>query len=40
MHFADLKSKPHGRKILRDLIDHVIGVCFYPPPGSENYKLL
>ena len=30
---AYLKSKQHSEKILIDLIDNVIGVCFYPPPG-------
>ena len=40
MQLAYLNFKPHGGKILIDLIDHVIGVCFYPPPGSEHYKLL
>ena len=40
MQLADLNSKPHGGKSPRDIIDRVIGVCFYPPPESENYKLL
>ena len=40
MRLADLNSKPHGEKRLRDLIDHVIGDRFYPPIGSEHYKLL
>ena len=40
MQLADLKSKPHGGKILRDLIERVIGLCFYTSPGSEQYKLL
>ena len=37
---ADLKSKPRCGKGLRDLIYRAIGVCFYPPPGSEHYKLI
>ena len=40
MQLADLNSKPHGGKILRDLIYRVIGVCFYPPPVSEYHKIL
>ena len=35
-----LNSKPHGGEILMDLIDRAIGVRFYPPLGSEYYKLL
>ena len=40
MQLADLNSKPHGGKILRDLIDHKIGVRFYLTPGSEHYRIL
>ena len=40
MQHSDLNSKPHGRIILRDLIDRAIGSCFYPPTGSEHYKLI
>ena len=36
----DLKSKPHGRNILRGLINCAFGVHFYPPPGPEHYKPL
>ena len=36
MLLADLNSKPHGRKSLRDLIDRAIDVYFYPPPGLEH----
>ena len=34
MQLADPNSKPHGGKIIRDIIEHTIGVRFYPPPGS------
>ena len=37
---ADLKYKPHRVKGLKDIIDCAIGVHFYPPPGSEHYKIL
>ena len=40
MQLSDLNSNPHGRKSLRDIIYHAIGVHFYPPPGSEHYKLI
>ena len=40
MQLSDIDSKTHGRKSLRDIIDRVIGVRLYPPPGSEHYKLL
>ena len=40
MQLADINSKPHVGKILKDLIERVIGVCFYPPPVPEHYKLL
>ena len=40
MQLSDLNSKPHGGKILRDLIDCAIGVRFYPTLGSEDYKIL
>ena len=40
MKLTDFNSKPHGRKILRDHIYCAIGVRFYPPQGSEHYKLL
>ena len=31
MQLSYLNSKPHGRKILRNLIDRAIGARFYPP---------
>ena len=34
MLLSDLNSKPHYVKSLRDIIYCVIGVRFYPPPGS------
>ena len=34
MQLAELNTKPHGGKILRDLIKYDIGVLCYPPPGS------
>ena len=40
MQLSDLKSNPHDGKIHRDLIDHTVGVPFYPLTGSEYYKLL
>ena len=40
MQLSDLNSKPYGGKSLRDLVEYSIGVRFYPPPGSEHYKLL
>ena len=40
MQLADLNSKPHGRKILRDFIDRTIGSLLYTTPGSEHYKIL
>ena len=40
MQRADLNSKPHGGKILRDIIDRAIGFLFYLPTVSEHYKLL
>ena len=40
MQLSDLNSDPHVRKGLRDLIDRMIVVCFYPPPGSQYHKLL
>ena len=40
MQLADLNSKPHGRKSLLNIIDHSIGVRFYPPPGSLHYQQL
>ena len=39
MKLAD-PSNPRGGKSLSNLIDCAIGSCFYPPPGSEHYKLL
>ena len=33
MQLADLNSKPHSGKILRNLIYRAIGYRFYPPPG-------
>ena len=40
MQLADLNYKPHGVKILRNIIDCAIGVRFYPPPGSLHYQKL
>ena len=40
MQLTDLKYKPHGGKILRNLIDRSIGARFYPPLVSVNYQLL
>ena len=40
MYLADLKSKPHGGKGLRDVIDLVVVLCYYPAQGSEHYNLL
>ena len=40
MQLADLNSKPHGGNCIRNLIDRVIGVRLYPPPGSEHCKPL
>ena len=40
MKLADLNSKPHGVQSLIYLIDLVIRAYFYPPPGSDHYKLL
>ena len=40
MQLSDLNYKPHGGKILRDIVYLAIGSCFYPPPGSEKYELL
>ena len=37
---ADLNSKPHGGKILRDIADRAIGVRFYSTPGLKHYKPL
>ena len=37
---ANLNSKPRGGKIPRDILYHAIGFRFYPPPGSEHYKVL
>ena len=34
MQLDNLNYKPHGRKRLKDLIDCVIGFCFYLTPGS------
>ena len=33
MQLSDLKSKPHGGKSLRNIIDRAIGSRLYPPPG-------
>ena len=35
---ADLNSKPHGGKSLRNIIDRAIGVRFNTPPGSLHYQ--
>ena len=40
MKLADLNSKPHGGKSLRDVIDRTIGACLYPSPWSKYCKLL
>ena len=40
MQLADLNSKPHGVKSLRNIIDCAIGSRFYPSPGSVHYKLI
>ena len=40
MQLADLKSKPHGGKILRDIIERTTGDFFYPFQGSEHYNLI
>ena len=34
MQLVDLHSKPHGVKILRDIVDRAIGSHVYPPSGS------
>ena len=39
MKLADINSKPHGGKILRDLIERLIVYRFYPPTGLKIYKL-
>ena len=38
MQLADLNSKPRGIKSHQNLIDHAIGIQFYPPPGSLHYQ--
>ena len=40
MQISDLNSNPNDRKSLIYIIERAIGVRFYPPPGSEHYKLL
>ena len=35
---ADLNSKPHGGKSLRNLIDCAIGIRIYPPLVSLHYQ--
>ena len=40
MQLSYINPKPHEGNIMRGIIDHTIGVRFYPPPGSEHYKLL
>ena len=40
MQLADLNSKHHGGKVLRNLIDYDIGSHFYTLPGSVKYKLI
>ena len=40
MQLDDLNSKPQDGKGLQNLIDHAIGVQFYPPPGSLHYQQL
>ena len=40
MQLSDLNSKTHTGKSIRDIINCLIGVLLYLPPGSENYKLL
>ena len=39
MQLDDIKSNPRVGKSLRDLAEFVIGVRFYPPPGSEHLKI-
>ena len=40
MQLVDINYKHHGGKSLRDIIDRSIVFRFYPPPGSDHYKLL
>ena len=40
MQFAELNSKPNGRKSLRNLIDRSIGSHFYPSPRLVHHQLL
>ena len=40
MQLSDLNSKPHGGKILQNIINLAIGTILYPHPGSLNYQLL
>ena len=37
---ADFNSKPTGGSQLQKSVLHVVGARFYPPCGSEHYKLL
>ena len=40
MQLADLSSKPHGGKSLRNIIDRDIGARLYPFPVSVHNKIL
>ena len=40
MQLAELRSKPQGGGDLRDIIAREIDVRLYPPPGSEQHKIL
>ena len=40
MQISDHNSKPHGGNSLEYLIDRAIVSRFYPPLGSQHYKLL
>ena len=40
MQLADLNSKPHAGKSLRNLIDRTIDVLFCPPSESLHYRQL
>ena len=37
---ANLNSKPHSGKSIINIMYRVIGASFYPPLGSEHYKLI
>ena len=40
LNVADSGTKPNSSPVHFRHYDHIIGVRFYPPPGSEHYKLL